>query len=94
VAAFQNYNELHPSGAVDKQTWIVLNQDSAPILVDYTITAADVAGPFTAIPADLTEKSRLPALGFTSPAGAGRKIPHKPQAAAAIESAQESRTRG
>jgi lipoprotein-anchoring transpeptidase ErfK/SrfK len=45
-----------------------LEADSAPHLVDYTITAQDVAGPFTpTIPEDMMEKAKLPALGYTSP---------------------------
>lgn len=80
IAAFQKSNELNPSGTIDKQTWMVLNQDSAPVLIEYTIAAADVAGPFTEIPADLMEKSRLPALGFTSPAEAlGEKFHASPK---------------
>jgi len=36
-------------------------------IVDYTITAADAAGPYVAsIPDDYAEKSQLPALSFTS----------------------------
>lgn len=40
--------------------------DPAPTLVSYTITAADAAGPFKAIPRDMMAKSKLTALGFTS----------------------------
>ena len=40
--------------------------EAAP-LVDYQITAADVAGPFVEnIPADVIEQSKLPALGYRS----------------------------
>ncbi|MDQ3171111.1 MAG: L,D-transpeptidase [Acidobacteriota bacterium] len=35
-------------------------------LRDYTITADDVKGPFTKIPADMMEKSKLPRLGYAS----------------------------
>lgn len=40
--------------------------DEGPTLVPYTITAADVAGPFERIPADMMAKAKLKALGFTS----------------------------
>jgi lipoprotein-anchoring transpeptidase ErfK/SrfK len=40
--------------------------DGAPTLVPYTITAADVAGPFERIPTDMMAKAKLKALGFTS----------------------------
>jgi lipoprotein-anchoring transpeptidase ErfK/SrfK len=80
ITAFQKHNELHPSGTIDKQTWMVLNQDGAPVLVEYTITAADVTGPFAEIPKDILEKSRLPAMGFTSPAEAlGEKFHISPK---------------
>jgi lipoprotein-anchoring transpeptidase ErfK/SrfK len=46
--------------------WAALNADTAPALVPYTITAADVAGPFTPIPKDMQEQASLPRLGYTS----------------------------
>jgi lipoprotein-anchoring transpeptidase ErfK/SrfK len=46
--------------------WTALSQDTAPTLVSYTIAPADVAGPFVRIPEDMVEKSKLPALGYTS----------------------------
>ena len=37
------------------------------VLLRYTITATDVAGPFVEhIPQDMMEKANLPALGYTS----------------------------
>lgn len=45
-----------------------LESDTAPHLVDYTLSSQDVGGPFTAkIPEDMMEKAKLPALGHTSP---------------------------
>ena len=43
-----------------------LNADSAPTLVDYTITAEDVKGPFTKVPQDMMAKAKLEALGYAS----------------------------
>jgi len=44
---------------------------AAPGLTDYTITAADTAGPFSEnIPEDMAEKSRLPGLYYSSVAEA------------------------
>ncbi len=40
--------------------------DPAPTLISYTITDADVAGPFAPIPADLMEQANLKALGYES----------------------------
>ena len=79
IAAFQKANGLNSSGSVDGPTWQALNGDSAPILVTYEVTDADVAGPFAAIPQDMLEKSKLPALGYTSAAEAlGEKFHTSP----------------
>jgi lipoprotein-anchoring transpeptidase ErfK/SrfK len=43
-----------------------LAADTAPALVPYTITEADVAGPFAPVPEDLMEQATLPALGYAS----------------------------
>ncbi|MBC7803355.1 MAG: murein L,D-transpeptidase [Candidatus Parcubacteria bacterium] len=66
IAAFQKANDVNPTGLVDEATWRVLNRDGAPVLTTYVVTAADVAGPFRPIPRDMLEKSKLPALGYTS----------------------------
>ena len=80
IAAFQRSNGLEATGTVDEPTWSALNRDSAPALTTYRIAAADVAGPFLAIPADMIEKSKLPALGFASPAEAlGEKFHASPK---------------
>ena len=56
-----------------------LDADAAPPLVAYTITSADVAGPFARIPADMEEKAKLPALGYASALEAlGEKFHCKP----------------
>jgi lipoprotein-anchoring transpeptidase ErfK/SrfK len=45
-----------------------LAADSTPYLVDYTVTAQDVAGPFTPdIPEDMMAKAKLPALHYSTP---------------------------
>ena len=79
IAAFQKANGLNPSGTVDGPTWQALNRDSAPVLAVYETTDADVAGPFATIPQDMLEKSKLPALGYTSAAEAlGEKFHASP----------------
>jgi lipoprotein-anchoring transpeptidase ErfK/SrfK len=40
--------------------------DGQPVVVPYVLTADDVAGPFTPVPADMMEKAALPALGYGS----------------------------
>jgi len=66
IAAFQASRHLAASGELDTPTWAALNADGAEVLVPYTLTAADVAGPFRPIPSDMLAKSRLDALGYTS----------------------------
>jgi lipoprotein-anchoring transpeptidase ErfK/SrfK len=79
IAAYQKANGLNASGSVDEPTWQALNADSAPVLVTYEITESDVAGPFMPIPQDMVEKSKLPALGYTSAAEAlGEKFHSSP----------------
>jgi lipoprotein-anchoring transpeptidase ErfK/SrfK len=39
---------------------------SAPATTSYTITEADVAGPYAPVPEDMMEQSKLPALGYAS----------------------------
>jgi lipoprotein-anchoring transpeptidase ErfK/SrfK len=66
VAGFQKARGIEPTGVVDAATWKLLNADAAPVLVSYEITAEDVAGPFQAVPEDMMEKAKLPALGYSS----------------------------
>jgi lipoprotein-anchoring transpeptidase ErfK/SrfK len=66
VAGFQQARGLTVSGELDDATWKALDADTAPVLLAYTVSAADVAGPFVPIPTDMMEKSKLPALGYAS----------------------------
>jgi lipoprotein-anchoring transpeptidase ErfK/SrfK len=66
LAGFQRARALPPSGVVDAPTWAALNADRAPPLIAYTITDADVAGPFTPIPEAMADKAMLAALNFAS----------------------------
>ena len=68
VRAFQQVNGLPVSGNLDARTWSALTtKDPAPVLNAYTISLADVFGPFTrAIPTNLVAMARLPGLSYTS----------------------------
>jgi lipoprotein-anchoring transpeptidase ErfK/SrfK len=78
VAAFNLARKIK-GRAINKATWQALNADTAPVLVPYTLTAADLAGPFFAIPEDMTEKAKLPALGYENLAEAlGEKFHASP----------------
>jgi lipoprotein-anchoring transpeptidase ErfK/SrfK len=53
--------------AVADPAWQALAADRAPTLVDYTLTDADVKGPFVRrIPEDMMEKAKLEKLGYAS----------------------------
>ncbi|HEY7215653.1 MAG TPA: L,D-transpeptidase family protein [Thermoanaerobaculia bacterium] len=68
AAAFQAANGLPATGRVDSATWQKLAAAGGnQVLVPYTLSPEDVKGPFTPdIPEDMLEKSKLPALGYTS----------------------------
>jgi lipoprotein-anchoring transpeptidase ErfK/SrfK len=69
VAAVETVLRLSADGVLDKAVWDALGGDAAPaVLVQYTITAEDLAYPFSAsIPADYAEQAKLPNLNYTSP---------------------------
>jgi hypothetical protein len=68
VRAFQEINGLTVTGNLDAAAWKALApNDAAPALKAYTISEADVAGPFTkAIPTNLQAMARLRGLSYTS----------------------------
>jgi len=66
VAAYQQRHRLPVSGELDERTWEQLDRDAVPVLMTYRLTEADVAGPFQAIPEEMEDKAKLPALGYAS----------------------------
>jgi len=66
IAAYQRAHDLEPSGELDEATWKSLNAGAADVLVRYSVTAGDVAGPYVALPDDIMEKAELDALGYSS----------------------------
>jgi lipoprotein-anchoring transpeptidase ErfK/SrfK len=66
VAAFNRSRKINGGSSVVAATWAALNSDAAPAITPYTVTAADVAGPFTAIPSETVDKAKLPSLGYES----------------------------
>ena len=56
-----------PAPVLDPATRDALAPSIDQPLTDYTIGEPDVAGPFTTVPADLMEQSKLDVLGYTSP---------------------------
>jgi lipoprotein-anchoring transpeptidase ErfK/SrfK len=69
LRGFQKKNALGETGKLDKATWDKLAQSTEPALIEYTITAADVKGPFAdEIPAKYEDKAKLKRLDYTSAA--------------------------
>src|SRR5262249_44127582 len=69
-SAFQGFQKAHQLAMTEElgpETWMVLNTDSTPVLVEYEVSADDVAGPFKRIPRDLVQQSKLDSLGYESP---------------------------
>jgi lipoprotein-anchoring transpeptidase ErfK/SrfK len=67
VAAYQQSRGLGASGKVDDATFDRLRQDfkGQPPVIGYTITDADIAGPFQPdVPKDLEAQSKLPSLDY------------------------------
>ncbi len=64
IAGFQASRGLTVSGDMDAATWKAVNADTAPALVDVTLSAADVAGPFTPLPDGMQARSKLDELGY------------------------------
>jgi lipoprotein-anchoring transpeptidase ErfK/SrfK len=67
LAAYQAANKL-PAGKPDCATWEALGAASAePALTTYTITDADLKGPFEKVPVKVADQAKLTALGYESP---------------------------
>jgi len=66
VTGFQRTHDLKASGELDDATWQALLVDAAPTLVDYTLTDADIAGPYLKIPEKPAEQAQLPTMGYQS----------------------------
>jgi lipoprotein-anchoring transpeptidase ErfK/SrfK len=66
VAGYQRAHDLKASGELDDATWQALSSDTAPMLLDYTLTDTDVAGPYTPTPKEPADQAKLPAMGYQS----------------------------
>lgn len=69
IAAFEAAQGLPVDGQLDAEVWRALTAaDPGPAMQDYTITAADVAGPFVAeIPEDYEQMAKLETLAYANP---------------------------
>src|SRR5947209_10980173 len=66
VTEFNLSHGIAAGANVTAATWNALDIDIAPVMVAYTLTAADVAGPFVVNPPEMIDKAKLPALGYGS----------------------------
>jgi len=67
LAAFQEAHDLPTTGTIDAVTLENLRAAAgSQVLVPYTVTPQDAAGPFFQIPEDMEQKAKLPALGYSS----------------------------
>ena len=68
IAAFEEANDLPVDGQLDATVFQSLaSADSSPVLADYTITAADAAGPFVGtVPDDIEAMARMETVGYAT----------------------------
>jgi lipoprotein-anchoring transpeptidase ErfK/SrfK len=68
LTAFADHSGLSSTGQLTEEVWQELvSTSSEPVLIEYTISAEDVRGPFVQnIPKRLELMKDLPALGYTS----------------------------
>jgi len=59
IRAFQANHGIGDSGKLDEATWTALNQDTAPALMQYTLTQADIDGPYLPTPERAEEKAKM-----------------------------------
>ncbi|NNH37107.1 murein L,D-transpeptidase [Acinetobacter sp. ANC 5380] len=68
IASFQQINGIKPTGILTQETWdaLVAKQGSKPAFVEYTITDADLKGPYAAsIPHDYALQAKMKGLYYT-----------------------------
>jgi lipoprotein-anchoring transpeptidase ErfK/SrfK len=66
LAGFQRSRGLDDDGKLGPDSWDELERDSVPTLVEYSLTEADVEGPYLELPTDIVARSKLEVLGYAS----------------------------
>lgn len=67
IAAFERANSLKPDGKLDVKTSAALRKMSeGPLLSPYTLSDADVAGPFKSVPDGMAAQAKQDRLGYAS----------------------------
>ncbi|NNG81502.1 L,D-transpeptidase [Acinetobacter sp. ANC 5378] len=68
IASFQQINGIKPTGILTQETWeaLIAKQGSKPAFIEYTITDADLKGPYAAsIPHDYALQAKMKGLYYT-----------------------------
>ena len=90
LSGYQAAHQLQQTGMGDQSTWQSLNKDTAPMLIQYTISPDDLAGPFERVPTDMMEQAKLKYLGYESPQDAlGERFHISPKLLAQLNPASD-----
>ena len=68
IASFQQMNGIKPTGTLTQETWdaLLAKQGSKPAFIEYTITEADLKGPYAeSIPHDYALQAKMKGLYYT-----------------------------
>jgi len=95
VKGYQESHGLKPTGTIDAGMWRLLDSDTGPLLLTYTITQADEKGPFLPLPTEVQEKAKLRWLGFeTQQEGLGERFHISPKLLAELNPGRKLDTVG
>lgn len=79
VRGYQAAQGIKPTGKLDAATWAALNKDAAPVLVEYTLTAQDIAGPYAPTPERPEDKAKMKRIVYQDlPEMLGERYDSKP----------------
>ncbi len=95
IKGYQENHGLKPTGVVDAETWRLLEAHTGALLAPYTISAADVKGPFAKIPKTAAEQAKMTWMGYESPEeGLGEKFHMSPRLLAELNPGKKLDTAG
>jgi len=95
IRGYQEDHGLKPTGVIDAEMWKLLDSHTGPLLVSYTITAADVKGPFERTPSNVADQASLKWMGYESPQeGLGEKFHMSPKLLAQLNPGKKLDTAG
>lgn len=66
IVGYQRAHDMEATGDMNEAMWKALASDGAPILIEHTLTAEDVAGPFRDIPDSIEAKAKMESLPYSS----------------------------